>query len=88
MILARLLFQTVFLAIGQVWANKTRALLTALGIIIGVSSVIAVITSLSGMKGYVLSEIESFGARSMWIWGTVPADLDVRPAHGRPLLAR
>ena len=74
MILARVIFQTVFLAIGQIWANKMRAMLTALGIIIGVSSVIAVITALSGMKGYVLNEIESFGARSMWIWGHVPRD--------------
>lgn len=70
--LFRLFFQTVPLALGQVWANKVRAVLTALGIIIGTFSVIAVIGSLTGMRDYVLGEFESFGARKMWVWGEVP----------------
>ncbi|MCA9300375.1 MAG: ABC transporter permease, partial [Phycisphaerales bacterium] len=74
MILLRVLAQTVFLAIGQIWANKLRALLTALGIIIGVASVIVVIGSLTGLRGFVLSEVETFGARKMWIWGNVPRE--------------
>lgn len=68
----RLFFQTVLLAIGQVWANKVRALLTALGIIIGTGSVIGVVGGLTGMKNFVLGEFESFGARKMWVWGDVP----------------
>ena len=36
MIVFRLLFQTVFLAMGQIWANKAKAVLTTLGIVIGV----------------------------------------------------
>ena len=47
MILIRVMLQTVVLALGQIWANKMRALLTALGIIIGVGSVTAVIASLT-----------------------------------------
>ena len=71
----RLFFQTFLLAMGQVWANKVRAILTALGIIIGTFAVIAVVGGLTGMKNFVLGEFESFGARSMWVWGVVPDSL-------------
>ena len=68
----RLLWQTVFLALGQVWANKVRAVLTALGIIIGVVGVTVVAAGLEGMKGYVLTQFEGIGAKKMWVWGQVP----------------
>lgn len=68
----RIFVQTVFLAIGQLWANKMRAVLTTLGIIIGVAAVIGVIGGLSGMQRFVLAEFETFGARKMWVWGDVP----------------
>ena len=68
----RLLWQTVFLAIGQVWANKIRAVLTALGIIIGVMGVTVVAAGLEGMQGYVLNQFEGIGAKKMWLWGEVP----------------
>jgi putative ABC transport system permease protein len=75
MIFVRVFLQTVVLALGQIWANKTRAALTALGIIIGVSSVTAVIAALTGMKTFVLSEFESFGANKIFMDGRVPRDL-------------
>lgn len=68
----RLLWQTVFLALGQVWANKVRAVLTALGIIIGVMGVTVVAAGLEGMQGYVLKQFEGIGAKKMWVWGDVP----------------
>jgi putative ABC transport system permease protein len=68
----RLIWQTVFLAIGQVWANKVRAILTALGIIIGVLGVTVVAAGLDGMQGYVLTQFEGIGAKKMWLWGEVP----------------
>lgn len=69
----RLLWQTVFLAIGQVWANKIRAVLTALGIIIGVASVISVMSFLEAGRKWILDELDSaVGSRSMWVWGQVP----------------
>ncbi|MEM9559668.1 MAG: ABC transporter permease [Planctomycetota bacterium] len=70
--LVRLAVQTVVLAVGQVWANKIRGILTALGIIIGVFAVITVISGLGGMRSFVLGEFEKFGARKMWVWGDVP----------------
>ncbi|RMH29450.1 MAG: FtsX-like permease family protein [Planctomycetota bacterium] len=75
MILVRLLLQTVVLALGQIWANKTRAILTSLGIIIGVGSVTAVIASLTGLKQFVLEEFETFGAKTMFIDGQVPESM-------------
>ena len=38
-----LFWQSAFLALGQIWANKMRAILTTVGIVIGVASVTAVI---------------------------------------------
>ncbi len=70
----RLVWQTVFLAIGQVWSNKIRAFLTALGIIIGVLGVTVVAAGLDGMQGYVLTQFEGIGAKKMWLWGNVPED--------------
>lgn len=70
--IVRLLWQTVFLAISQVWANKIRATLTALGIIIGVLGVTVVAAGLDGMQGYVLTQFEGIGAKKMWLWGEVP----------------
>jgi putative ABC transport system permease protein len=67
-----LAYQSAFLALGQIWANKLRSLLTTLGIIIGVASVTAVIAALSGLKKSVLTEFEAFGTNKMFIlpyWG-------------------
>lgn len=75
MMLVRLLMQTVGLALAQIRTNKFRAALTALGIIIGVASVTSVIAALDGMKKGILSEVESFGARKLWVWGEVPREL-------------
>lgn len=63
----RLFLQSIALALGQIWANKTRSFLTTLGIIIGVASVIAVIASLTGLKAKVLSDIEEFGTNNIYI---------------------
>src|SRR5215207_1928056 len=60
-------YQSAFLALGQIWANKLRSLLTTLGIIIGVASVTAVIAALSGLKKSVLTEFETFGTNKIFI---------------------
>jgi len=65
--------QAVALALGQIWANKIRSLLTALGIIVGVASVSAVIAALSGLKTRVLTEFESFGANRLLIFPDRPS---------------
>src|SRR5690348_6852810 len=72
MIFVRLLFQTVFLAFGQLWANKARSILTTLGIIIGVAAVMTIVAATDGMRKYVLGKFEAFGAKKVFIDGRVP----------------
>jgi putative ABC transport system permease protein len=68
-----LCWQSAFLALGQIWANKVRAILTTIGIVIGVASVTAVIAALTGLKQNVLSEFESFGTNKIFINPSPPA---------------
>jgi putative ABC transport system permease protein len=67
LVFIRLLYQSVYLALGQIWANKTRSILTTIGIVIGVASVTAVIAALTGMKTKVLSQVETFGTNTILI---------------------
>src|SRR3954470_7590392 len=62
-----LLYQSVVLALSQIWANKIRGILTTLGILIGVAAVSAVIALITGMKQRVLNEFETFGTNKIFI---------------------
>jgi len=64
---AQLVYQSVYLALGQIWANKTRSILTTIGIVIGVASVTAVIAALTGLKSKILSEMETLGSNTIFI---------------------
>ena len=72
LILFTLFWQSAFLALGQIWANKVRAFLTTIGIVIGVASVTAVIAALTGLKQNVLAEFETFGTNKIFILPHVP----------------
>ncbi len=75
-VFSSLLFQSVWLALGQIWANKSRSFLTTLGIVIGVASVTAVIAALTGLKTKVVTEFESaVGSNNIFIFAE-------RPDHG------
>jgi putative ABC transport system permease protein len=63
-----LIYQSAFLALGQIWSNKVRSVLTTIGIVIGVTSVTAVIACLTGLRTSVLSEFESFGTNKIFIF--------------------
>ena len=62
-----LFYQSVVLALSQIWANKIRGILTTLGILIGVAAVSAVIALITGMKQRVLNEFEAFGTNKIFI---------------------
>jgi putative ABC transport system permease protein len=68
----RLVYQSAYLALGQIWANKTRSILTTIGIVIGVASVTAVIAALTGLKAKILSQVETFGSNSIIIQPHLP----------------
>jgi len=63
----RLFYQSVFLSLSQIWANKTRSILTTIGIVIGVASVTAVIAALSGLKAKILTQVETLGSNTIFI---------------------
>ena len=55
------------LAIRALWRNKTRALLTALGVIIGVASVIAMVAVGTGAQARIAAQLESMGSSSLMV---------------------
>jgi putative ABC transport system permease protein len=61
------IYQSTYLAIGQIWAKKTRSILTTTGIVIGVASITTVIALLTGLKKQTLTDFEKWGARTIWI---------------------
>src|SRR5512132_973661 len=65
--LPMLVYQSISLALSQIWANKIRGILTTLGILIGVAAVSAVIALITGMRDRVLSEFEAFGTNKIFI---------------------
>lgn len=54
--------EAVKIALQSLWANKLRSILTLLGVVIGVASVIAVVTLVNGANTYVTTKLSSYGA--------------------------
>jgi putative ABC transport system permease protein len=54
--------EAIRVALQSLWANKLRSVLTLLGVVIGVAAVIAVVTFVSGINGYVAEKIFNLGA--------------------------
>jgi putative ABC transport system permease protein len=58
-----MLFSEAFkLALQSLWANKMRSILTLLGVVMGVASVIMVVTLVNGANKYVSTKLVSHGA--------------------------
>jgi putative ABC transport system permease protein len=54
--------EAVKLALDALWANKMRSILTLLGVVISIASVITVVTLTNGAKEFVTTKINSYGA--------------------------
>ena len=50
------------IALQSLWANKMRSILTLLGVVIGVSSVIMIVTMINGANKYVATKVYGYGA--------------------------
>ncbi len=59
--------QSFKMSIQNILGNKMRSFLTMLGIIIGVTAVISLITVVSGVTDYLLSQFSSLGAGSLTV---------------------
>ncbi len=56
------LIEGLKLALQSLWSNKMRSVLTLLGIVIGVASVIAVVTLVNGANAFISTKFSSYGA--------------------------
>lgn len=59
--------ENVRLALAGLWANKLRAILTLLGIIIGIASVVAILTISRGVTSAVTDSLGSLGGQDMYL---------------------
>ena len=71
--------ETFTVAIDALRANKLRAMLTSLGVIIGSASIVLVVTVALTSRKFVLSQIEAVGSNLVWV------ELVQRPDKAPPL---
>ena len=62
-----LLFDNIILALNGIKANKMRSLLTMLGIIIGIASVISILTVGTSMTKSMSDTMSSYGANDITV---------------------
>lgn len=65
--------QNILLALRSIWSKKIRSLLTMLGVVIGVFSIVMLIGIGQGLKNEVKTEIESIGSNLLFI---IPGKLE------------
>src|SRR5580692_9281008 len=56
------LIEALKLALQSLWGNKLRSILTLIGVVMGVASVIMVITLVNGANTYVSTKLSGYGA--------------------------
>src|SRR3989344_3262775 len=61
------IFEIAKSAITSILANRLRSFLTVLGIVIGVMSVILLISIVTGLKTFITSQIEGLGANLLFV---------------------
>lgn len=71
--------ETVKIALNALRVNKLRSGLTILGVVIGVSSVILLISIGLGLKNYILEQLEGLGADALFV---VPGKLEIASGGG------
>lgn len=75
-------FSEVFsMALEAIKINKLRSVLTALGVIIGVASIILLISISSGLQKYISGQFEKLGANAIFI---LPGKVRFGPQGGPP----
>ncbi|HEX5708888.1 MAG TPA: ABC transporter permease [Pyrinomonadaceae bacterium] len=60
--------ETFKLALAAIWAHKLRSFLTLLGMIIGVTAVVVVVSMIQGFNAYVEDKIANIGANNFTIF--------------------
>ena len=79
-----------FMSLGAILSNKLRSVLTLVGIVAGVASIIAVMTAISVIQGTMEKEMSVLGAQTFqvqkWPAGGFHSDAERRRAMRRPPL--
>src|SRR5512140_3264234 len=60
--------ENVKIAARAIWANKLRSILTVLGIMIGVASVIAVVSLVQGMQYSISAQLQEIGTNFLEVY--------------------
>ena len=67
MVLSKLIpVETILMALGTIRAHKFRSFLTVLGIVIGVTVVIAIASILTGLRSSIVSIVEEYGTNNIY----------------------
>src|SRR5215813_9733776 len=69
--------EAIRIAFQSLWANKLRSALTLLGVVIGIAAVIAVVTFVAGINGYVATKIFNLGADVFIVFKVSPVTTNV-----------
>src|SRR5215467_6862704 len=69
--------EAIKIAFQSLWANKLRSALTLLGVVIGIAAVIAVVTFVAGINGYVATKIFNLGADVFIVFKVSPVTTNV-----------
>ncbi len=59
--------ESLRIAIKALWANKLRSILTTLGIIIGVMTVIAIVSLIQGLNRTVYTQLSAIGTQTLYV---------------------
>jgi putative ABC transport system permease protein len=83
------LTEAVSIATSSLWAHKLRSVLTLIGVVIGVTSVIAVVSLINGANQYVATRVFRLGALLLivascgaWSWARWRAAPSRRGGNG------
>src|SRR5262245_53512076 len=66
------IFESFRIAVASLATNRLRAILTTLGIIIGVGAVIGLISLGRGVEKYVAGQFESLGSNVLFVFSSKP----------------
>lgn len=73
------IIEIIKVALQAIKTNKSRTILTMLGIIIGVTSVILLVSIGNGLKNYITDQLESLGGDSLFI---IPGEFEIAAGGG------
>ena len=59
--------ESIWIALTSLKANKLRSILTLIGVIVGVMTVIAVVSVIAGMNRYVANTLSTMGSNTFWV---------------------